>query len=206
MIKGSAPRFPVAMSFPAILKPIRGRGSAGVTLIKTEDEFQDLTSKWVETDEFGSSFMLEELLPGEEITVAVMPPGTYLIKGVEEVKSKCWALPAVKRMNHVDLVAPYNGVVAVVNNSFVLNAEELKDPDVIRITKACEKAGDLVGSKAVIRVDCRHNTKGLYEIFDLNMKPNLTGAGRPGRSDQDSLVALAARAIGGSIRICFRTY
>ena len=68
--------------------------------------------------------------------------------------------------------------------------------DVIRIAKACEKAGDLVDSKAVIRVDCRQNTKELYEIFVLNMKPNLTGAERPGRTDQDSLVALAARAIG----------
>lgn len=30
------------------------------------------------------------------------------------------------------------------------------------------------------------------------MKPNMTGAGRPGRSDQDSLSAIAARAAGWS--------
>ena len=33
-------------------------------------------------------------------------------------------------------------------------------------------------------------------MFDLNMKPNATGPGRPGRADQDSLVAMAARAVG----------
>lgn len=33
-------------------------------------------------------------------------------------------------------------------------------------------------------------------LFDLNMKPNMTGAGRPGRDDQDSLSAISARAVG----------
>jgi hypothetical protein len=35
-------------------------------------------------------------------------------------------------------------------------------------------------------------------MFDLNMKPNMTGAGRPGREDQDSLSCMAAREIGWS--------
>ena len=34
-----------------------------------------------------------------------------------------------------------------------------------------------------------------YEIF-VNMKPNMTGPGRPGRDDQDSLVGIAVRSIG----------
>ncbi|WP_244614437.1 hypothetical protein [Elizabethkingia argenteiflava] len=37
---------------------------------------------------------------------------------------------------------------------------------------------------------------GEYLLFDLNMKPNMTGASRPHRQDQDSLTALAARKIG----------
>jgi len=104
----------------------------------------------------------------------------------------------VKRINHIDFVAPYNGVVAVVHNSSVLSAKELQNADVKRISEQCEKAADLVGSKAIIRIDCRQNGNGSYEIFDLNMKPNLTGAGRPGREDQDSLVSLAALAMGWS--------
>jgi hypothetical protein len=35
-------------------------------------------------------------------------------------------------------------------------------------------------------------------LFDANLKPNLTGAGRPGRDDQDSLTMIAARALGWS--------
>lgn len=33
-------------------------------------------------------------------------------------------------------------------------------------------------------------------LFDLNMKPNMTGPGREGRHEQASLVALAAEAVG----------
>jgi D-alanine-D-alanine ligase len=39
---------------------------------------------------------------------------------------------------------------------------------------------------------------GAWKLFDLNMQPNLTGPGRPGREEQDSLVAIAAGAIGWS--------
>ena len=39
---------------------------------------------------------------------------------------------------------------------------------------------------------------GKYYLFDLNMKPNLTGPGRPDRDNRDSLIAMAARAAGWS--------
>lgn len=38
------------------------------------------------------------------------------------------------------------------------------------------------------------DAEGVFRLFDLNMKPNMTGPGRPGRGDQDCLSALAARA------------
>ena len=44
-----------------------------------------------------------------------------------------------------------------------------------------------------MRIDCRADRDGEYRIFDLNMKPNVTGVGRPGRADQDSLSLIAAR-------------
>jgi len=47
-----------------------------------------------------------------------------------------------------------------------------------------------------MRIDCRQNEQGRYLLFDINAKPNNTGAGRPGRDDQDSLMMIAARAIG----------
>jgi hypothetical protein len=54
------------------------------------------------------------------------------------------------------------------------------------------------GSQGVVRVDCREDGQGVPRLFDLNLKPNLTGPGRPGRDDQESLMGLAARAIGWS--------
>lgn len=35
-------------------------------------------------------------------------------------------------------------------------------------------------------------------LFDVNLKPNLTGPGWPGRANAESLVALAGRAAGSS--------
>ncbi|MEP7258539.1 MAG: carboxylate--amine ligase, partial [Flavitalea sp.] len=107
-------------------------------------------------------------------------------------------LPAVKRFNHHNGIAPYNGMVAVVNNSLVLPDEELRSAQIQAEYDQCEKAALIVGGKAPIRLDWRANASGEYFLFDLNMKPNLTVASRPHRADQDSLTALAARKIGWS--------
>ena len=47
--------------------------------------------------------------------------------------------------------------------------------------------------------------QGPFKLFDLNMKPNMTGPGRPGRDDQDSLVCMAAAAHGWSFQdlLCY---
>lgn len=47
----------------------------------------------------------------------------------------------------------------------------------------CEKAAQIIQAKAPIRIDCRANQEGKYFIFDLNMKPNMTGPGRKGRDE-----------------------
>ncbi|RYZ57370.1 MAG: ATP-grasp domain-containing protein [Proteobacteria bacterium] len=198
IIDGTDVKIPASTQYPVILKPIRGRGSVGVTLINSEEELRGLIEQWMMSDEFGHSFMLEEYLPGEEITITVMPAGTYVIEGKEEVKTKSWALPAVKRFDQVNGVAPYNGTVAVIHNSKVMTAEELSDLGLIGISEACEKVSDFVKSKAAMRIDCRKGQNGNYKIFDVNMKPNLTGSGRPGREEFDSLCTMSAAAIGWS--------
>jgi len=62
--------------------------------------------------------------------------------------------------------------------------------------RECEEAAELVGGKAPIRIDCRFSNMGKCVLFDLNMKPNITGPGRPNRGDQESLVGIAVRSIG----------
>lgn len=197
----------LGLAFPLVVKPVRGRGSEGVVRVGSLPRLVEEASRLFEatlafdgeaSSRYGSRLILEEYLPGDEITVAAMPPGSYSIGGREVAFGGCWALPAVRRFDHRDGVAPYNGDVAVARNSAVLGERDRADEAIRLVAGQCALAADLVGARAPIRVDCRRRDGGGYDLFDLNMKPNLTGPGRPGRDDQDSLVSLAAAGIGWS--------
>jgi len=188
--------YKIDFAFPVVAKPIRGRGSEGVTLVKEESELSKILEEMFAADKFGTTVYVEQYLPGQEITITVMPPGVYQTKSGEESKETHWSLPAVKRFNHQNGIAPYNGTVAVIHNSKVLDEQELSTEQLKKVTRECEQAAKLVNAKAPIRIDCRADANEDYYLFDLNMKPNMTGASRPHRQDQDSLSALAARSIG----------
>jgi D-alanine-D-alanine ligase-like ATP-grasp enzyme len=192
------PSLPEKISYPCILKPLRGRGSTGVTRISSEDELKEVIHRWLTANDFGSSFLVEELLPGEEITITVMPPGHYQIQEQEVVHTQHWALRPIQRFNHINMIAPYSGTTAVIHNSAVLSETQSNEIEVSKIVQACAKAAEILQAKAPLRIDCRQNAAGVFKIFDVNFKPNLTGAGRPGRNEEDSLVVLAARALGWS--------
>ncbi|MCG8370913.1 MAG: ATP-grasp domain-containing protein, partial [Proteobacteria bacterium] len=74
------------LALPLVVKPRRGRGSDGVTRVRTLPELQSavaglLSARTVEDGEshakYGELVILEEFLPGKEITLTVMPPGGY---------------------------------------------------------------------------------------------------------------------------------
>lgn len=144
--------------------------------------------------EFGDQLILEEFLAGEEVTVTVMPPSSG--RGPRFRAGAPWVLPPVRRFNHQQGVAPYNGAVAVTRNSAVIDPAMEATPPLQALEAACIQAARLVEAMAPIRIDCRADAGGVYRLFDLNMKPNMTGAGRPGRDDQDSLTAIGARRLG----------
>jgi len=185
--------------FPIIVKPIRGRGSQGVKKINSYNELHLYTKDMFSSGDYGNQVLVEEFLSGDEFTISVFPPGTYELNGKLETKSDYWAAPAVIRVNHQDGVAPYNGVVAVTQNSFLWKEGMGQNPkkEVINdMLRECEIAAKIVDAKAPIRVDCRINNRGKGILFDLNMKPNMTGPGRPNRDDQDNLVSIAVSGIG----------
>ncbi|WP_240911304.1 ATP-grasp domain-containing protein [Yeosuana marina] len=184
------------IDFPIVAKPIRGRGSQGVSLIRNQKELDDKLNKIFSNNEYGNTVYVEQFLNGQEITVTVMPSGNYLIDNQEKIYKNPWCLPAVKRFNHKDGIAPYNGIVAVMKNSSVLENKELNSRKIIEVYRQCEKASELLNIKAPIRIDCRADENGNYFLFDLNMKPNMTGPSRPHRQNQDSLTLLASRKIG----------
>lgn len=182
------------LPFPLIVKPVRGRGSQGVTLVQDLAMLQVAARSLLDRATFGNVLMIEEYLDGEEMTVTVMPPASPRPAGT--VGSGHWPLRPVLRFNQHDGVAPYNGDVAVVENSIAITADRLHAPAVQAMLDACVQAAQLVQSRAAIRIDCRAGTDGRFKLFDLNMKPNMTGPGRPGRDNQDCLSAIAARAEG----------
>ncbi|MCA0199861.1 MAG: ATP-grasp domain-containing protein [Proteobacteria bacterium] len=175
------------LDFPLVVKPIRGRGSQGVSRVRDLDALLAAAEALIASARFGDTVMIEQYLSGAEMTVTVLPTDTDFT-----------ALPPVLRFNHHDGVAPYNGVVAVTQNSRALTPREQAAPAVTRMLEHCIAAARLMQARAPIRIDCRGDGAGEMRLFDLNMKPNLTGAGRPGREDQDSLSTIAARAMGWS--------
>jgi len=185
-------------NYPLVIKPIRGRGSQGVLVAHNEKDLKNGISKLISSKIYGNKAMIEEFLPGKEITITVMPPGNYIIKKKNVRKNNHWSLPAVERFNHIDDIAPYNGVVAVINNSKIVSDNELKSDEIKEISRKCEIAANLIDAKAPIRIDCRKNLNNYYQIFDLNLKPNMTGSSRTHRKDQDSLTMIAASGIGWS--------
>ncbi|MDT7831079.1 ATP-grasp domain-containing protein [Flavobacteriaceae bacterium S356] len=184
------------IDFPIVVKPIRGRGSQGVSLVRNQRELDNTLKEIFSNNEYGNTVYVEQFFSGQEITVTVMPSGNYLIDEQEKIYKNPWCLPAVKRFNHKDGIVPYNGIVAVMENSSVLENNELSSKKIIDAYRQCEKASELLNIKAPIRIDCRADEKGDYFLFDLNMKPNMTGPSRPHRGNQDSLTLLASRKIG----------
>ncbi len=184
------------INFPLVLKPIRGRGSQGVVKIDNQKELINKADTLFSENKFGDTLYVEQYLSGQEITITVMPKGNYLINNQDKSFMNHWCLPAVKRFNHDNGIAPYNGLVAVMENSEVLEEHELNSKHIQDVYRHCTKAAELIGIKAPIRIDCRSDSTGTYYLFDLNMKPNMTGPSRPQRINQDSLSLLAARKIG----------
>lgn len=167
--------------FPCVIKPVRGRGSQGVLKCCSDDELYSALNKLTNSGFYGNEMIVEPFLYGREITISVLPDGT--------------CLPVVERFNHYNGIAPYNGVVAVSKNS---RAVLQNDESLNKISDACSNAVISMGLKALVRIDCRENAQGDYEMFDFNLKPNMTGAARPHRPDQDSLTMIAASAAGWS--------
>jgi D-alanine-D-alanine ligase-like ATP-grasp enzyme len=197
------------LAFPVVVKPLRGRGSEAVTTVRTPQQLRACVTAVLSATvsvrgrrlpKYGERVVVEEYLPGEELTLTVMPPGAYRIDDADVERPSYWPLPPVRRFNHVAGIAPYSGVVAVVENSEVLSGTQRTDPAIARLEDHCAAAAAAVAATAPIRIDCRARADGTWRLFDLNMKPNLTGPGRPGRADQDSLTAIAARAAGWSYR------
>lgn len=187
--------------FPAVLKPVRGRGSEGVSVVASIEELHHAARALFAqrsvingTDEstFGKAALVENFLPGTEVTISVLPPGIYRTRGRAQ-RCDYWALPLLERTGHTEGVIPYTGTIPAVINSRAITEGNRA---LRRCVESCLRAAKTMEARALLRIDCRADEDGVYRIFDINLKPNLTGPDRPGREAQISLVAMAAREFG----------
>ena len=163
--------------FPRIIKPIRGRGSQGVVRCDTPSDFAKTRDSLLTAEIYGNTLMAEPYLPGQEITISVFPDGT--------------SLPIAERFAQKNGVAPYNGDVPVTENSRAVTEETAAQHT---IHQACEQAVLALDLKGLVRIDCRADADGTYYMFDFNPKPNLTGAARQHRTNQNCLTMISAAA------------
>jgi D-alanine-D-alanine ligase len=179
------------LTFPAIVKPVRGRGSAGVKVVdsgaEAAEHIEALTGP-----KFGSKFLLEEYLSGRELAVTVMPPGSYETFDGMRSQATHWTLPAIERTGHHGGVMPFSGVVPIQSNS-----KPAGDDDRIReFGQHAVRVAQFLKATAPIRIDCREDANGVIKAIDINMKPSMTGPGRPGREQMINLSAMSADEIG----------
>ena len=167
-----------------------------MNLVESLGALPDAATALIAAATFGDILMVEEFLDGDEMTVTMLLPASPRPDGSQAPTH--WALPPVYRFDQRDGVAPYNGDVPVTANSIAIAPDRLLDPAIMAMIGSGVAAAALVDARTAIRIDCRADRHGLFKLFDLNMKPNMTGPGRPGRDDQDCLSAIAARANGWS--------
>jgi hypothetical protein len=179
------------LTFPVIVKPVRGRGSAGVKVVNSVEEAAAHIESHV-GPKFGNKFLIEEYLAGRELAVTVMPPGIYETADGVHNEPTHWVLPAIERTGHHGGVMPFSGVVPIQSNS-----NPAGDDDQIReFGQHAVRVAQFLKATAPIRIDCREGANGVIKAIDINMKPSMTGPGRPGREQMINLSAMSGGEIG----------
>jgi D-alanine-D-alanine ligase len=79
----------------------------------------------------------------------------------------------VIRSQHVNDITPYNGVQPVAENSAAITSEQYEKDraEYEKVEHRVKRAGEIMGTRTVARIDCRRNKEGEFKLFDINMKP-----------------------------------
>ena len=192
------------MKFPVIVKPIRGRGSEGIRKVNDFTELEDAVhyifqKKFIfknnEFFRFGQAALLEEHLPGNEITITILPKGFYRQNGGWLHNSGCWTLKTLCRFGHKNGILPSISDVPPEKN-----VECLKECNEAskKILYESKRLADGLKIYSPLRIDCRKNSDGIYRMFDINVKPSLTTSLRTNNLNKRSIVEISASHSGMS--------
>ena len=176
------------VGLPAVGKPPRGRGSSGVKLCSTVSDLREHVGSLLKDSE---RVIVEEYLAGEEGSIAVLPPVP------SDAQHRYTAQPYVQRFDQTDGIMVYSGTTPVSVNSRAKTLQEIADNHAYRDTmRQCEAVAGILRATACVRIDVRRGIGGRFRVFDVNLKPNYNGPGRPGRDDQLNLMAMGMEQLG----------
>jgi D-alanine-D-alanine ligase len=162
----------------AVVKPINGRGSVGVSRIDLRKHTPStLAEELQELSEIYSGIKVDEFLAGKEVTVSAVRTADHII-----------VFPPLLRT-----VDPNTGIFESLDTQAVAGraaALDSIDPDLSQVAHTTTTAYDALGLEGLARLDLRADTRGVFAVIDVNPKPDL------GTADKKSLSEIAAEHSG----------
>jgi len=165
----------VRLAFPVFAKPSREGSSKGVdarSVCRSKAELHDVCARLI--DEFDQPVLVEEFLPGDEVTVGILGEGaTATVVGVLGVGLKDTAT-----------VYGYNDKERCEE---LVNYRLVRSPFADRASALALTAYRALGCRDAGRVDIRADAKGEPKIIEVNALPGL----HPTHSDLPIMATLA---------------
>jgi D-alanine-D-alanine ligase len=188
---------PCDVSFPAIVKPVREDGSAGISaasVVRCEDELRTRVEHVVSA--FGQPCIVEEFVDGRELNVALVGYPAARVLPLSEIDFA--ALP-VGAPRIVSYEAKWSvGSVADLGTRPVLHPD-LPNALATKVRRAAQDAFRAIGLRDYGRVDVRVSSSGVPFVIDVNPNCDLSSAAGLSRAaaavgiDHHSLVRLIVR-------------
>lgn len=145
------------MPRPYVIKPINEGSSVGVIVVFEEDDFNFREYEW----NYGSSIIVEEYIPGQEIQVAVLKDKAIGAIEVRPLKRRFYDYDSKYKENMTQHIMP----------------AEVSESAYKKVLEIATQAHQLIGCKSVSRVDFRYNKEegddGFY-ILEVNTHPGMT--------------------------------
>ena len=145
---------PEDFEFPCVVKPSRAGSSVGVSLVKTDSEFE---SALEEAFHYDSKVIVEEFLPGKELTVGVV--NGRALTPIEIVPGR----------EFYDYTAKYEDT----STRYLVPAPVNKNLE-RRLKSIAEEVYRVLECRGAVRVDFRLNQYGSPFVLEINTIPGLT--------------------------------
>ena len=154
-------------SYPYVIKPSNEGSTYGLSIIHDKSELPEAIGK---ASQYSNEILIEEYIPGREITVGILGSKTLPII---EIKPS---------HNFFDFECKYTQGMS----DYIIPAE-LSDSLIRKLSNDAIKIYNTIGCRHYARADFRINDKGEYYFLEINTLPGLTST---------SLLPKAANAIG----------